>query len=1235
MIGGKAPDYAWELDPMTSLKTLSIENNRLLRLPEEFGLLTSLTDVDLSLNSLEELDGKQWGYLTKMRKLNLNGNKPLKVLPAEIGTYSDLSWLDVVDCSINSPPPVIIQRGVKPIVGYLKRIFEARTTRSLDLDGYHMLTVCADITDHKVLNFLSLRDNTLTSIPRKIGNLVYLRCLRLDSNLLSSLPEDILECTGLTELSLRNNRFQKVFQEDDWWLGFSQLRTLDASRNELECLPPVIGALTRITSLDVSDNRMRSLPLELHRLTSLTNLKLRCNLLRLPMVQLAEDPDYGVLLEVLRTLYNARGDITPLVGNRQGTLWLDLSNRPYRIVPPEVAEITSLTTLKLSSMWLENICRSMHVLTNLKVLELHDNTLKTLPDELSSLTNLTRLSISRNWFYRLPYCIADMSSLADFQADGNQLTVIFPDVARMTALTELNIADNCLKAVTPAIAKVPSLLVLDLSGNQITFVPREMSEMSKLRRLSLRNNYITELPLEMHMLADGDLTLFDVNDNGLKSPPPEVLAKGMEATLDYMKRLKVAEESGCLDLSDMGLTYLPSEVMRFYKTFGVECTGLTSLVLDGNDIKWLPVYLRTMTTLTDLSLRNCKFTRLPYFIGDLQNLKTVWLEGNDIIAPPNDIVRRGVQAMLQYMRAVDTSWWTKELDIAGQRFDVVPLEVCSVDSLTSLRMHNQMFRTVPEQIKNLTSLTHLNLQHCALVELPDTISGLYSLRELIVNNNRLLTLPSGIGMCTALTELRAHENVLEELPKEIGCLTHMLDLRLFNNNLLDLPLEVGLMRYLPAFRISINQLPKLTEGIAGLESVADLLIADNFLEELPKEIGMLTSITRLRATNNRLEKLPDELSQLHNMTELAVSDNRLKNLPALGYLTALRNLQVANNPLASPPDEIVRKGTFAMVNYLKLLQDAEGAPMETILRGPSAVDAFHELIKKGAAEGHMSLRSRLLVQLPFQVLEHPSLTELDIEGNVIETLPSDIGTLTALTKLHMSYNQILSVPESIKKMRFLKVLELKYNRLTEFPPSICSLLLETLELDCNDIQEIPVCAGKLVNLTFLSISNNHVRVAEEAGVLGLTNLTTLKLQQNELMILPDGFGLLTNLQYLDLSFNHLVSLPPGIAHMTKMRELKLSYNDLEAKSLPIESMMGLEELHLTANRLTGIPHTFAHLKELRALFIGSNLFPVDAHQQFLRTHEQCQKWLKVNLDMWAATKQKADAKTTGRRGLPR
>jgi len=43
-----------------------------------------------------------------------------------------------------------------------------------------------------------------------------------------------------------------------------------------------------------------------------------------------------------------------------------------------------------------------------------------------------------------------------------------------------------------------------------------------------------------------------VQQNGLKSPPPEIVARGTEQIFEYLRRFHLARASGVLDLSDMG-----------------------------------------------------------------------------------------------------------------------------------------------------------------------------------------------------------------------------------------------------------------------------------------------------------------------------------------------------------------------------------------------------------------------------------------------------------------------------------------------------------------------------------------------------------------------------------------------------------------------------------------------------------------------------------------------------------
>ena len=58
----------------------------------------------------------------------------------------------------------------------------------------------------------------------------------------------------------------------------------------------------------------------------------------------------------------------------------------------------------------------------------------------------------------------------------------------------------------------------------------------------------------------------------------------------------------------------------------------------------------------------------------------------------------------------------------------------------------------------------------------------------------------------------------------------------------------------------------------------------------------------------------------------------------------------------------------------------------------------------------------------------------------------------------------------------------------------------------------------------------------------LLNLTTLNLDQNQLTELPPEIGQLTSLTKLHLSFNQLTELPPEIGQLTNLTRLHLAKN---------------------------------------------------------------------------------------------
>jgi hypothetical protein len=86
---------------------------------------------------------------------------------------------------------------------------------------------------------------------------------------------------------------------------WSQLRTLDLSRNSLKLLPPCIGNLIQLESLNVSRNTLRGLPIEIGQLKALVHLNALSNNIRLRLLPIQELSQLPALQE-LDVRYNSK-----------------------------------------------------------------------------------------------------------------------------------------------------------------------------------------------------------------------------------------------------------------------------------------------------------------------------------------------------------------------------------------------------------------------------------------------------------------------------------------------------------------------------------------------------------------------------------------------------------------------------------------------------------------------------------------------------------------------------------------------------------------------------------------------------------------------------------------------------------------------------------------------------------------------------------------------------------------
>nr|KAF6379222.1 leucine rich repeat containing 40 [Myotis myotis] len=366
-------------------------------------------------------------------------------------------------------------------------------------------------------------------------------------------------------------------------------------------------------------------------------------------------------------------------------------------------------------------------------------------------------------------------------------------------------------------------------------------------------------------------------------------------------------------------------------------------------------------------------------------------------------------------------------------------------------IHNKL-KILPEEITNLRNLKGLYLQHNELTSIPEGFEQLFNLEDLDLSNNCLTTVPASFSSLSSLVRLNLSSNQLKNLPAEIS-------------------------------------------GMKNLR--------DNKLKSVPDEITLLQSLERLDLSNNDISSLPYSLGKLH-----------------------LKFLALEGNPMRTIRREIINKGTQEVLKYLRSKIKDDGpsqsdSVIETAMTLPSESRVnVHAIITLKILD-YSDKQTTLIPDEVFDAVKSNIVTSINFSKNQLCEIPKRIIELKEMVSdVNLGFNKLSLISLELCMLQKLSFLDLRNNFLNSLPEEMESLIrLQTINLSFNRFKILPEVLYRISTLETILISNNQVGSVNPEKLKIMENLVTLDLQNNDLLQIPPELGNCVNLRTLLLDGN--------------------------------------------------------------------------------------------------------------------
>jgi Leucine-rich repeat (LRR) protein len=514
------------------LTSLNLSNNQFkMKDIQVVAELEHLIDLKLANNNLEGTLLSGICQLSNLEVLNLHGNR-VSLLPDTVSELRNLKTLNLAENELASLPSLALSK--LPLV-------ELNASRN-KLQGILFESTSEGFQNVQTLN---VAFNSLEKLSEDDSfNLPSLQFLLVDANRLKSFPS-LVACRSLMRITAEGNGITTL---PDGFFSLKNLKHVDLTANDLSKLDERIGLMDNLVNFNVANNPLRERKFLTMDTEDLKNdLRNRCNP---PAVASGTDQDGAPVMR-------ARSEIGD--EDEEGSVATEFTLAPespshlnrWKVKTGGVLDRSATEMTELDADELKPLLSTYDI----KCLYLQRNKLQSFPVPALTLisTTLIDLDLSKNplkadSLFSEPVSLPQLQSLT---LNGSSLTVVDALFENLSApaLKFLDISNNRLTGSLPlARQHYPRLITYLAADNQLSSL--EYNAVKGLQVLDVSNNNIDFLPPKIGLLGGedgGELKRFDVAGNRFRVPRWQIVQKGTEAILEWLKGRIPADELNEVD----------------------------------------------------------------------------------------------------------------------------------------------------------------------------------------------------------------------------------------------------------------------------------------------------------------------------------------------------------------------------------------------------------------------------------------------------------------------------------------------------------------------------------------------------------------------------------------------------------------------------------------------------------------------------------------------------------------